>query len=226
MRGIKFADILTRKPELYFRAGPTVLSFYSLHKSVPVEMYAEQFVQLLRQVNLGLGNVMIVGTVVRVVGVTFRDCDDDGVGGVLVLLTAFQIVVHGHFLYKKKYPLLMRLSVAGYAAPLGSSPQGMTWSLQVPRVYIGPSRLRSYRNSKSVTGHISRRAAETLVPYTVGLRPSHAALMGARTGILLSSTALFPVTQGDIPARIPNVAKNVTVGNRLPFGLPFATFVA
>ena len=120
----------------------------------------------------------------------------------------------------------MRLSVAGYAAPLGSSPQGMTWSLQVPRVYIGPSRWRSYRNSKSVTGHISRRAAETLVPYTVGLRPSHAALMGARTGILLPSTALFPVTQGDIPARIPNVAKNVTVGNWLPVGLSFATFVA
>lgn len=202
------------------------MTFDLLHKSVPAEMDAEHFVQLLRQVNLGLGNVMIVGTVVRVEGVTKWNCDNNRMSRVLVLLTAFQIVVHGHFLYKKKCPLLMRLSVACYAAPLGSSPQGMTWSLQVPRVYIGPSRWRSYRNSKSVTGHISRRAAETLVPYTVGLRPSHAALMGARTGILLPSTALFPVTQGDIPARIPNVAKNVTVGNRLPFGLSFATFVA
>jgi hypothetical protein len=82
-------------------------------------MDAEHFVQLLRQVNFGLGNVFVIGTVVHVVGVTFRDCDDDGAGCVPVLLTASKVVVHVQFPPKKKYPLLMRLSVAGYAAPLG-----------------------------------------------------------------------------------------------------------
>jgi hypothetical protein len=87
-------------------------------------MDAEHLVQLLRQVNLGLGNIMIVGTVVCVVGVTKWNCDNNRMSRVLVLLAAFQIVVHRHFLYKKKYPLLMRLSVAGYAAPLGAPRRG------------------------------------------------------------------------------------------------------
>ena len=55
----------------------------------------------------------------------------------------------------------------------------------------------------------------------------HGFTSGHRDGVVIETRkALFPVTQGDIPASIPNVAKNATVGNRLPFGLSFATFVA